>query len=365
MGRKKERMVASGNAFLADAMDTFRRLQFGLMDIMRRTQGEALAALGAAPDEHPYQIAASGGYWRLRDYGGHGASLLLIVAAPIKRPYVWDLSPAASAISCCLRYDLHVNLLEWLPASSDTGNFGFDECASAISECVARVAAVFSGDKPFVIGHSLGGTLATIYGALAPESIRGLVLLGSPLCFQQGESRFRDALVSLVPAELSDTAPIPGSLLSQISALAAPDTFIWSRAMDAASSVTDPRSRDICALVERWALDEVPLPGRLVHQIIQWLYRENRLCRGTLKVGQTAISPSGLSVPTLAVVNTADDVAPLASVRPFIAAMPTKDVRIIEHEGEPGVGLQHLAVLVGRRAHARIWPEINSWLNSH
>jgi len=28
--------------------------------------------------------------------------------------------------------------------------------------------------------------------------------------------------------------------------------------------------------VERWALDEVPLPGKLVHQIVEWLYRENR-----------------------------------------------------------------------------------------
>lgn len=358
--------MSGQNAPLAGAVDSFRRLQFGLMDVMRQAQGGLLGALGAGPDERPCQIAASGAYWRLRDYGGRGASRpLLIVAAPIKRPYIWDLSPAASAIGCCLQGGLHVNMLEWLPASSDTGSCGFDECASAISECVARAQAEAAGERPFLIGHSLGGTLAAIYGALAPESIRGLVLLGTPLCFQQGDSRFRDALVSLVPAELSNTAPVPGSLLSQISALASPDTFIWSRLTDAALNATDARAMDIHARVERWALDEVPLPGRLVHQIIQGLYRENRLCRETLKVGQTRVGPSRLSVPTLAVVNTADDVAPFASVRPFIAAMPTKDARIIEYEGEPGVGLQHLGVLIGRQAHARIWPEIISWLNSH
>jgi polyhydroxyalkanoate synthase len=53
----------------------------------------------------------------------------------------------------------------------------------------------------------------------------------------------------------------------------------------------------------------------------------------------------------------------LASVKPFTDAVPAGNVRIIEYPGEIGVGLQHLGILVGRQAHARIWPEIMSWLN--
>ena len=74
-------------------------------------------------------------------------------------------------------------------------------------------------------------------------------------------------------------------------------------------SIADPLAMEIHARVERWALDEVPLPGKLVHQIIDWLYRENRFCRGSLKIGEKVIGPSSLSVPTLAVVNTADEIA--------------------------------------------------------
>lgn len=103
----------------------------------------------------------------------------------------------------------------------------------------------------------------------------------------------------------------------------------------------------------------------MVHQIIDWLHRENRLCRAALKVNGTLVDPSNLSVPTLAVVNIADEVAPLGSVKPFIEAMPTKDVRIIEYPGEVGVYVQHLGILVGRQAHAQVWPEIISWLRSH
>jgi polyhydroxyalkanoate synthase len=121
-------------------------------------------------------------------------------------------------------------------------------------------------------------------------------------------------------------------------------------------------ARAIHARVERWALDEVPLPTRLVHEILQWLYREDRLCRGTLSIREQIAGPSRLRLPTLAVVNPTDEIAPPASVLPFIKAMPGEHVRVLEYPGEIGVGLPHLGILVGRQAYARVWPEIISWL---
>jgi polyhydroxyalkanoate synthase subunit PhaC len=186
-------------------------------------------------------------------------------------------------------------------ASPNVGNCGLDEYVLAISEAVATITTAAQGAKPSLIGHSLGGTLAAMYRALLPESIRSLVLLGAPLCFEPSKNHFRDALVTLVPQEISDADPFPGSLLSHASALASPRAFIWSRLMDPAMSIADPLAMAIHARVERWALDEMPLPGKLVHQIIEWLYRENRFCSNELKIGGKFIGPSTLPVPTLAV----------------------------------------------------------------
>jgi poly[(R)-3-hydroxyalkanoate] polymerase subunit PhaC len=353
------------NAAVETPLDRFRRAQFGLSDILRRAQGDTVATFGLGPTESPYRIVASGPYWRLRDYGGPDAARsLLIAAAPIKRPYIWDLAPSASAIRYCLRRDLHVYLVEWLPASHKTGNSGLDEYARAISDCVARISDENAGPKPFLIGHSLGGTLAAIYGGLESERIEGLVLLGAPLCFQPKTSRFRDALVSLLPPTLCETEPVPGSLLSHASAFASPDTFIWERLIDAALSMADRHAMEIHARVERWALDEVALPGKLVRDIVEDLYRENRLCRGLLKVRGALVGPFCVSTPTLAVVNMADEVAPLASMQPFLEAMPTNRARLIRYAGETGVCLQHLGILIGRKAREKIWPEILSWLKS-
>ena len=336
------------------------------MDSFRQAQGRALELLGFGPMECSYRIVDAGGYWRLRDYsGGESGPPLIIVAAPIKRPYIWDLAPAASVVRYCLYHRLRVYLLEWLPPAAGDDAAGLDEYADeAIADAVARVADGKGEVRPFLMDHSLGGTFAAVFAALHPESLRGLVLLGSPLCFQPGMSRFWDALVSLAPARLPETEVIAGTLLSLLSALASPHTFLSSRLVDVALSITDPAALEMHGRVERWTLDEVPLPGRLVQQVLQWLYRENRFCRGILSVRGRTVGPSSLRLPLLAVVNTADEIAPLASVKPFIDAMPVRDVRLIEYPGETGVGLQHLAVLAGRKAYAQIWPQIIAWLGA-
>jgi hypothetical protein len=158
----------------------------------------------------------------------------------------------------------------------------------------------------------------------------------------------------VVPEQFSETKVVAGSLLSLISAVASPNTFVWSRWMDAGLSLADHATLDTHARIERWTLDEVVLPGKLVNQIFHWLYREDRFCHGILTVLDRTVGPASIEIPVLAIVNVADEIAPLTSVAPFIDKMLVKDTRIIEHPGEIGVGLPHLGVLVGRTAYARV-----------
>ena len=60
-----------------------------MADAVRRAQGNMLEVLGFGPAECAYRVLASAPYWRLRDYGGPARPPVLIIAAPIKRPYIW------------------------------------------------------------------------------------------------------------------------------------------------------------------------------------------------------------------------------------------------------------------------------------
>lgn len=347
--------------------DAVFRAQFGLIDSLRRLQGRTVAvAFGLEPAECEFTTIASGSLWHLRDYGAADSSpSVLIVPAPIKRPYIWDLTPSVSAVRYCLRNGLHVYLLEWIPATHATSGYGIEAYTQAIGDCVAKVLEQNPGKRALIIGHSLGGTLAAIYAASSPKNIDCLVLLESPLCFRANDSPFRDAVAAIAPCEFSDEEPFAGSLLSNASLLASPGLFIWGRLMDASSSLVDPKAFDIYARIELWCLDEVALPGKLVRQIVEQLYRDNRLQNETLQVNGSSVGPSHLSVPTLAIVNAADEIAPLGSVKPFLDAMATKDVKLVEYPGEPRICFQHLGMLVGSRAFATVWPEIMSWVKAH
>lgn len=335
------------------------------LDWLRRAQGDFLAAAGFGPAECPYRVIASGPHWRLRDYRGVGPHPLLVVAAPIKHPYLWDLTPAVSAVRLCLRHGLRVCLLEWVAPREDTPPLGLEDYArEAIGACVAQIASDPPGRKPILVGHSLGGTFAAIHAATDPSAISGLVLLGAPLCFARASGRFRDHVAALAPAYFSGQAIVPGWVLSQFCALAAPETFVWSRMADLAQGFADPEAIEMHMRIERWALDELPLSGRLVDEVVGWLYREDRFCRGVLEIGGHMVAPGRIEVPTLAVVTTSDDVVPIGSVAPFLAAVSSKDVALVEYPGETGVGLQHLGILAGRRAHATIWPKILAWIDA-
>ena len=339
---------------------------FGWGDAVRRAQGRALEVFGLGPAECSYRVVASHPSWHLRQYDGPGRRWpVLIVAAPIKRPYIWDLVPTTSVIRRLLHHGLRVHLLEWCPPSSQAAACGLDLYADrAIAACVAWITQA-EGRAPFLVGHSLGGTLAAIHAALAPQHLRGLVLVGAPLCFPAIPGDTAQAEHD-TPATVSNRPVlVPGCALSLLSALTWPHIFLWARMADEALGALDPRAAGLCARVERWALDEVALPGELLSQVVQLLYRENRLCRGTLRLRGRDIGPATTRVPTVAVVNAADDLVPRASIAPFLDGMATRDATLLTFAGEAGVGLQHLALLIGPRAHAEVWPEIDRWLEDH
>jgi polyhydroxyalkanoate synthase subunit PhaC len=104
--------MATLSAFAFPFMDKFCLAQFTTIDALRRAQGEALGLLGFGPNECDYQVILSGPHWRLRRYAHYDAQLsLLIVPAPIKRPYIWDLAPSISAVRHCLDHHFGVYLL--------------------------------------------------------------------------------------------------------------------------------------------------------------------------------------------------------------------------------------------------------------
>jgi polyhydroxyalkanoate synthase subunit PhaC len=379
MADDKEGLSSDGAAFWADALRRF--------DAVRRWRGNAMDSMGLGRQETAFRIVLDDPDVRLRLYGEQPASggpVLLIVPAPIKRGYIWDLLPQVSVVRRYLDAGFRVYMTEWIePADAGDADEGSrvegsrgdgkrgsplglaDYADRLILRCADAIAAAGDGDRLFIAGHSLGGTLATVFSSLHADRIRGLVVVEAPLHFGADSGVFAPVVAGAPHAaalrELFGN--IPGTFLNMVSAKASPREFNWDRRMDMIASLANPRAFQTHLAVERWTLDEFPIPGRLFEELIEQLYRENRFARGTLEINGRTASPAGLTSPLLAILGNDSQIIPPAAMLPVIEAAPAANKRTVTYGGDVGVSLQHVGPLIGRTAHESVWPEVIGWQN--
>lgn len=332
---------------------------FEQLDRARRMQGAMLDAMGLGPLEAPHTVVHVESGVALRRYDGNTASgpIVLIVPAPIKRPYICDLAPTVSVVRRCLAGGARVFLVDWQPAPP---HFGLDDYAGRLlADCLDAAGS----ERAILLGHSLGGLFAAVFSAAYPELVRGLALLVSPLNFGADARVFGRMAAALDADELPDS--LPGSYLGIASFNAAPATFGWERWIDGAFSAVSVDDIRRHALVERWSLDESPLPRRLVADLLGPIVRENRFARGTLQIDGRSAAPSRLTAPLLCVIDAYCAVVPPETVLPVFESAASDDKILLHYEREAGVSLQHVGPLVGPRAHASLWPRIIRWIRAH
>jgi polyhydroxyalkanoate synthase len=338
------------------------------VDALRRRQGELLDQLGWGPQTAPARLVR-----RLRtvellafhDARATGPTLL-IVPAPIKTWYIWDLAEDISVVRRCLRQGLRVYLTAWCRPEPDDEEMGLSQYADELLfDCLNTIGAETGQARAFLAGHSLGGTLAAIFTSLHAEQVEGLVEIEGPIEFDPEAGRLEAAVLESPAASFISemVGNIPGSFLDLASCWADPLTFAQEPLTDWFESLPFPRRRRIYQQVRRWTLDETPMPRRLFEDVVEQLYRRDRFARGTLDLASRRADPLAIVAPIAAVVDPRSHIVPPASVAAYRKCTGSPDVRLFEYDGDVGVMLQHVGVLVGDNAHAALWPRIVDWIH--
>ncbi|MBI4984773.1 MAG: alpha/beta fold hydrolase [Rhodocyclales bacterium] len=340
-------------------------LRFRQLDRERRWQGRLLEMAGYGAREQPGRMLTTAPGARLKAYRSAPADgpVILLVPAPIKRAYLWDLAPDVSVVARLLDGGVRPYLLEWDEPDPASG-LG-DYAARHLSAAAAAVRAETGAASIFLAGHSLGGLFAAIFSSLYPAQVRGLVLLGAPLHF--GTDAASGALGPVAVTRLLDALPgnLPGACLRALSHTAAPAAFGSERQLDWARSLLDRQAMATHLRVERWCLDELPLAKRLLLDLAEQMFGADAYMRGSLQVTGRRAAAQAFAAPLFAVVDARCPLVPPASVLPFLDAAANPDKRLASYDGDIGVGIQHVGPLVGRSAHATLWPEIVRWLWQH
>lgn len=341
---------------------------FRVLDRFRRWQGETFSSMGAGPIVTPGRILLRKPGISLKGYARGNTPALLLVPAPVKSSCIWDLSPRNSVVRRCLSHGLQVYLIQWEHPGKCARQLGLAEYADEfILDCLDAIGAETGLNRVFLAGHSLGGTFSAVFAALHPERLHGLVLLGAPLNFETDADAFGSLVANAPDARVLTTVlgSVPGSFINLVCSVASPATFITACWLDWFNSLYRADTLRTHIRVRRWMLDENPVADRLFEEVVELLYRENRFMRRCLLVGNRLADPGRIDLPVLSVVQPGCRIAPPRSILPFHEAINSNDKRVLCYQGDTGVALQHIGMLVGNTAHRILWPEILKWIIAH
>lgn len=335
-----------------------------LLDENRRRAGALLDHLGFGPRITPPRFSRMLAGVSLRAYqvANTRSPAILILPAPVKKFYIWDLEPDSSPIRKLLAAGFQVYLLDWARSPGGAAVAGLDHYAhSAILNCVEAIKRETRQERIFLIGHSLGGTFGAIFSSLHPQSVLGLVQLEAPISFSAGTLSLAAALFPTVE-QITALKEYPGTLIDLMSTCADPYTYQIEPWIDRLQSNASPAATALHWRVRRWALDETPIPSQLVADVVRNLYRENRFERRLLTVAGKLADPRSIEAPVLCVSDRRSRIVPWSTMEAYRRCTQSSDIRVIAYPGEAGVVMQHLGTLVGPRAHTSVWPEIQAWL---
>ncbi|MBA1147927.1 alpha/beta hydrolase [Ectothiorhodospiraceae bacterium WFHF3C12] len=336
------------------------------MDAYRQWLGMVSDLVGLGPQPAPFHTLETGSPLRLRVYtpdDPRGPAALL-VPAPIKGSDIWDLRPEQSVVRRYLERGFRVYLVEWPRVGPGQEHLGLEDYAETMLGAALNSIAEDSGQKAVhLAGHSIGGTFAAMHCARHPERIRSLTLLGSPLNFTAGSSQIGEVAQALERTTGSTPAEevIPGSMLSLLGVMASPEAFVTERASDLMAAGNDPDRMRLHFMVERWTLDERPMPGQLFVDLIERLYRDNDFVEGRIALAGRLVSPADIGEAVASVMHPECQVAPPSAVLPATDRMASARRDVFWYESETGVSIQHVAMMVGPGAHARMWPALLDW----
>jgi poly[(R)-3-hydroxyalkanoate] polymerase subunit PhaC len=298
--------------------------------------------------------------YRYRSSKRQHAVPVLLVFALINRPDIFDLRPGNSFVEFLLEQGFDVFLLDWGVPDEEDGDMGLesyvcDELPWGIRETLRESGA----DEVSLLGWCIGGTLCAMYAALEPDApVRNLALLTTPVdttgsLYQKWVGRDSFDVDYVADAY----GAVPGGSIDWANKMMKPVTNYWTtyRRLWEGVSAGEPR-REAYQAMARWVADNPPFPSRAYREWITWMYKENKLVRGRLRLRGKRVDLAAIEQNLLVVTAGADHIAPRPGTLPLLDAVSSDDV---EHLDRPG---GHIGLMAGSKARQEIWPDIAAWL---
>ncbi|WP_456618999.1 MULTISPECIES: alpha/beta fold hydrolase [unclassified Bradyrhizobium] len=305
----------------------------------------------------PNTVALELATMRLRDCSRARSGPPALVCAPyaLHRALIADFAPGHSVVQSLQNGGIdRVYLTDWRSASPDMRHLSIDSYLSDLNVAVDEIGAPVD-----LVGLCQGGWLSLLYAARFPTKVRRLVLVGAPV----------DLSIDSALSRLARNAPeaVYDQLVARGGGNVSGDEMLrfWSKApsrddiaVALQKSLSDAEGAALLARFDRWNTETLDLPGTYYLQIVNWIFRENRIAGGHFTALGRAIDLKDVKAPVFLLAGLDDDVVPAAQALATANLLGTPPA-FVAAASEPS---NHLGLFMGARTHAHAWPRIAGWL---
>jgi len=308
------------------------------------------------------EIALELATMRLRDFSGGSAGPPTLICAPfaLHGATIADFAPGHSlvaALRAAGRERLFVT--DWRSTAPEARFNSIDTYLADLNVAVDTL-----GGTADLVGLCQGGWMALAFAARFPEKVRKLVLAGAPVDIAAGASLLSRLTDSLPMAAFRDIVQAgEGRVLGRrVLGLwgpiqLGPDAI--AEILQVAPERLAAREHRLQTSFEEWYAWTVDLPGTYYLQVVEWLYKQNRLATGRFVALGRRLDLSTLRTPLYLLAARDDEL--VAPEQVFATARrigtPPAHVRTMT------APCRHLGLFMGTTTLRNVWPEIVAWMD--
>lgn len=283
---------------------------------------------------------------------------LLICYALVNRPYMLDLQPDRSLIRGLLARGVDVYLIDWgYPDGADRLLAMKDYVLRYLPHCVEQVCASAGSKQVNLLGVCQGGTLSLCYAAAAPQRVRNIITMVTPVDFRTPENlltKWSDGID--IDALVDSVGNVPGEMLNAVFLGLMPYRLLGQKYVAMFDQQPDRASLENFLRMEKWIFDSPDQAGEMFRQFMNWFVKENRLVKGTLDIDGRRINLKAVKMPVLNIYAQRDHLVPPSSSRALKDVVGTRDYEEYGFQGG------HIGIYVSAAAQREVPGRIAQWL---
>ncbi|MCA1470350.1 alpha/beta fold hydrolase [Bradyrhizobium sp. IC3195] len=293
----------------------------------------------------------------LRDCSQTRSGQPALVCAPyaLHRALIADFAPGHSVVQSLQNGGIdRIYLTDWRSATPDMRYLSIDSYLGDLNVAIDEIGAPVD-----LVGLCQGGWLSLLYAARFPGKVRRLVLVGAPV----------DLSIESSLARLARNAPelVYDQLVARGGGNVSGEEMLrfWSKTPDnddirtaLQRDLSDEQGSELLARFDRWNTETLNLPGTYYLEIVNAIFRENRIAEGRFVALGHPIDLKDVKAPIFLLAGLDDDVVPATQALATAGLVGTPPA-FVAAASEPS---NHLGLFMGARTHAHAWPRIAGWL---